>query len=145
MKRTKETMKDPELMKTLDLLYTTTASIRGRQAVKQFLKDLLTPSERIMLGRRIWIARLLIQGTSYEEIAIQLRVGMSTIRRVRRWLEDAIPGYEHAIAELEKEMDTRALKREARENPFSFAAMKRKYPLYYLLFPNPKPKKKYRD
>jgi uncharacterized protein YerC len=145
MKRKKEDLKDREFMKTLDLLYTAASSVKGRDDVKQFLKVLLTPSERIMLGRRVWIARLLIQGTPYASIASTLHVGMGTIQRVKHWLDDAFPGYEQAMAGLEKEMDKRAIRREIFDNPFSYAALKRKYPLHYLLFPSPKPKKRYRD
>ena len=55
-----------------------------------------------------------------------------------------MPGYEQALAGLEKEMDRRAIQREIKENPFGYAALKKKYPLHFLLFPSPKPKKEYR-
>jgi uncharacterized protein YerC len=145
MKRKKKDLTEIEYIKTLDMLYTAAASVKGRDAVKQFLKDLLTHSERIMLGRRIWIARLLMQGVPYEVIAQKLRVGMGTIHRVDRWLHDQFPGFEKAIHGLEEEFDRRARKKEARTNPFSYAALKRKYPLHFLLFPDPKPKKQFRE
>ncbi len=145
MKRKISELTEKERIKTLDLLYTAAASARGRDAMKSFLKDLLTTSERIMLGRRIWIARLLIQGMQITEIERTLKVGPNTVRRVEGWLEDQFPGYEKVLAEVEKEMDRRAVRRESFADPFSFAALKRKYPLHFLLFPNPKPKKQYRD
>lgn len=145
MKRKLSELTKEEMMRTLDMLYTAAASVKGRDAMKLFLRDLLTPSERIMLGRRIWIARLILQGTSSSEIERKLRVGQNTVARVERWLNDQFPGYEKALALLEKEMDRRAVRRESFADPFSFAALKRKYPLHFLLFPNPKPKKQYRD
>lgn len=145
MKKKKDQLTEREYIRTLDMLYTAASSIKGRSAVKQFLRDLLTRSERIMLGRRIWIARLLMQGVSYDAITAKLKVGMGTIQRVDRWLKDQFPGFEQAIEGLEKEMDRRALKREARADHFSLAALKKKYPLHFLLFPNPKPSPKYRD
>jgi len=57
---------------------------------------------------------------------------------------DQFPGYETALKKLDKEMDTRAICAEARANPFSYAALKRRYPLHFLFFPEPKPKQKYR-
>ena len=132
-------------METLDALYTAASSIRGRVAVKLFLRDLLTESERIMLGRRIMIARTLLAGLSYRHIAKKFGVGLDTIQRVHFWLQDQLPGYEQALAGLEKEMDKRAMQRKIKENPFGYAALKKKYPLHFLLFPQPKPKKKYRD
>jgi len=98
-----------------------------------------------MLGRRIWIARLLLSGANPSDIRRKLKVGPNTVWRVDRWLHDQIPGYEDAIKGLEKEMDSRALKREMKDNPFGYVSLKKKYPLYYLLFPEPKPKKKYRS
>ncbi len=145
MKRKKDELSKEDYSKTLDYLYTAASSIKGRDGVKLFLRDLLTPSERIMLGRRIWIARMLLNGCSQREIGARLKVGPNTVWRVERWLKDQLPGYETALRGLEHELNRRALEREAREDPFSFIALKRKYPLHFLLFPTPKPKKKYRD
>lgn len=144
MKKKAQQLTKKEYMHTLDLLYTAADSVQGRDTVKQFLKDLLTPSERIMLGRRIWIARLLLNGSSHVEICRKLKVGPNTVWRVEKWLKDQYPGYENAIKGVEKEMDRRAIQREIKDNPFGYTARKKKFPLYYLLFPEPKPKKKYR-
>jgi uncharacterized protein YerC len=141
MKKKMGDLTDQEKMETLDLLYTAAGTVKGREATKEFLKDLLTPSERIMLGRRIWIARLLLSGESQAEIGRILKVGPNTVWRVEKWLSDKMPGYEKAIAGLEKEMTHRAEKREAYAEPFSFRALKKKYPLHFLLFPSTKPKK----
>lgn len=145
MKKKMNDLTEEERVRTLDLLYTAAAAVKGRDGMKAFLKDLLTPSERVMLGRRIWIARLLMAGESSAEVGRKLRVGPNTVYRVERWLRDQFPGYEKMLKELEREMDRRAVRREAGTEPFSFAALKRKYPLHFLLFPNPKPKKQYRD
>lgn len=144
MKKRASDLSDSERIKTLDLLYTAASGVRGRDAMKLFLRDLLTESERIMLGRRIWIARLLLWGVPYDDIAAELKLSYTTIYRVERWLNDQFPGYEQALAMLEKEMDRRAVKREIADNPFGYAALKKKYPLHFLLFPEPKPKKKYK-
>lgn len=144
MKKKVNQLSNEEYIKTLDLLYTAATAVRGRNTMKQFLKDLLTPSERIMLGRRIWIARMLLRGESHAEICRTLKVGPNTVWRVERWLNDQLPGYETALKGLEREMDERAIKREIGDNPFSYAALKRKYPLHFLFFPEPKPKKRYR-
>ena len=145
MKKKVDSLTKEEHIRTLDLLYTAAAAIQGRDAVKLFLRDLLTPSERIMLGRRIWIARLLIGGETPTDIGRRLKVGINTVARVERWLHDQFLGYEQVIEKLEKEMDKRAVRREIRQDPFSYAALKKKYPLHFLLFPNPKPKKNLRD
>ena len=145
MKKKKSDLTEKELIRTLDMLYTAAGVVKGRIAMKAFLRDLLTESERIMLGRRIWIARLLISDMPAIEIGRKLKVSVATVYRVERWLKDQFKGYEAAIAGLEKEFDIRALKREAAEDRFSFAALKKRYPLHFLLFPDPKPNKKYLD
>lgn len=144
MKKKPNDLTKNETIKTLDTLYTAASAVKGRDAVKLFLRDLLTQSERIMLGRRLMIARLLLRGETYESIQRRLGVGRTTVSRVERWLQDEFPGYEQALAGLEKEMDKRAVRAEIKDNPFSYAALKRKYPLHFLLFPEPKPKKQYR-
>jgi uncharacterized protein YerC len=136
MKVKNSKLSDKEIMRTLDTLYTAASAVKGREAVKLFLKDLLTPSERIMLGRRIIIARKLLSGETYDEISQSLKVGTDTIGRVQKWLNDQMPGYEQAIAGLEKEFDKRQEKKLYAIS--AFYRLKKKYPLHFLLFPTPK-------
>ena len=138
MKRKPQELNEKETVMTLDALYTAASAIKGRDAMKLFLRDLLTPSERIMLGRRIIIARMLIAGEPQRKIEETLRVGRTTVNRVRRWLADQFPGFETAVKEMEKEFERRASKGPL--EPFSYAWMKRKYPLHFLLFPAAKKK-----
>jgi len=144
MKVRARTLSREHKIEVLDTLYTATSAVRGREAMKLFLRDLLTESERIMLGRRIVIARKLLSGASQRNIEKQMKVGRDTVGRVRRWLEDQLPGYEHAIAELEKELNERQKKYEDRVLYATSALyrLKKKYPLHFLLFPTPKLRKK---
>jgi uncharacterized protein YerC len=108
--------------------------------MKRKINDLTKrePSERIMLGRRIIIARLLIAGNSHYEIKRRVGVGKNTIRRVQRWLDDRFPGFEKAIEQMEKEFKKRADKRLYATS--AIFRLKKKYPLHYLLLPGPKKK-----
>lgn len=124
-----------QFIETLDTLYTAAGSLKGRDAMKRFLRDLLTPSERIMLGRRILIARRLLAGAEYEDISKELGASARTIWKVGRWLSDQMPGYEEALKGMERELRKRKTRSETRRN---FAALKRKYPLHFALFPWPK-------
>ena len=143
MKRRAADLTKKEIIVTLDTLYTAASTLRGREAVKLFLRDLLTPSERLMLGRRIIIARLLLAGNTYEDIQRRLQVGRATIGRVHRWLDDQLPGYEKAIEEMEKEFKKREEKQLYATS--SLYRLKKKYPLHFLLFPEPKKKKQRRS
>ncbi len=136
MKKKASELSEQERIKTLDALYTAAGTVHGRAAMKLFLRDLLTESERIMLGRRILIARLLMQNETYETIGMRLGTSHPTIGRVHRWLRDQLPGYEKAIAGMEQEFEQRDFKRNyARSMLFR---LKHRYPLHFLLFPEPK-------
>lgn len=143
MKVKSKELTDTERIEILDSLYTAAASVKGRNAVKLFLRDLLTESERIMLGRRVMIARKLIAGDDYGTIEEQLKVGRDTIWRVQKWLLDQMPGYEEAIKGLEKEFKDRKAKADDKYlyATSSIYRLKKKYPLHFLLFPWPKSKK----
>lgn len=135
MKVRSKDMGEKEKMLTLDALYTAAGTVKGREAMKGFLRDLLTESERLMLGRRIQVARLLIAGSTTREAAERMGMGLDTVRRIEKWLHDQLPGYEHAVAGLKREYAKRERKHDADAR---FAAMKRKYPLHFLFFPYPK-------
>ncbi len=136
-------LSDTERIATLDALYTAAGTVHGRAAMKSFLKDLLTESERIMLGRRIRIAREILAGASSDDIAERMRVGYDTIYKVRKWLEDQFPGYEDAIKGMEEEFEQRQKKRDEKYLYATSALyrMKKKYPIHFLLFPMPKVKR----
>ena len=121
-------------IKYLDVLYTAVSSLSSKEEIKNFLKDLLTESERIMLGRRILIAQKLLEGQSYQQIMDEMKVGPDTIMRVHRWLEDDRGGYEKAIKELEKTFKSRITRRHDHFPATSFGQLKKKYPMHFFLF-----------
>ena len=88
------------------------------------------------------IARALLSGQTHDEIVAEFKVGKDTTMRIARWLDDQLPGYREVIADMETEFDTRRQKLADRDaiamNPFGLTALKKKYPLHFLLFPNPK-------
>lgn len=135
MKLRPRKVKKEDKIKYLDYLYTAIVSLKSRDEIKNFLRDLLTESERIMIGRRILIAQRLLEDKSYDQIIEELHVGVDTITRVHRWLEDESDGYEKAVKNLKKELFSRKLKvEEPLLDPFSFAWLKKKYPLHFFLF-----------
>lgn len=134
-----EKLSEKEIVRTLDVLYTAASAVRGRSQMKLFLRDLLTKSERIMLGRRIIIAHKLIDGETYDDICASMKVGSDTVWRVQRWLNDQMPGYEEAVAGMKREFNRRQEKKLYAES--MLYRLKKKYPLHFLLFPMPKVKK----
>ena len=120
-------------MKYLDLLWTSIASLKSRDEVKNFFKDLLSESEAIMLSRRIMIAKYLLEGLTYDEIKTQMKVGDNNIAKVHSWLTSGFGGYEKAIREFNKALDKRGVNK-ILPRPLSFEWLRKKYPLHFLLF-----------
>ena len=140
MRRQAKDLIDAERREILDTLYTAAGTTNGREEARAFLRDLLTESERIMLGRRIQIARALLAGATHDEVVASFKVGKDTTMRIARWLEEKMPGYKNVIADMDREFEKRQDKIEIARDPFSFKALKKKYPLHFLLFPAGKKK-----
>lgn len=142
MKVKAKQLKSQDRIEVLDALYTAASAVRGREDMKLFLRDLLTESERVMLGRRILIARMLMAGCTHRYIASGLHVGLDTVSKVHRWLHDQFPGYEKALEGVSKEFDRRYWNSKAGQRELyrtsALYRLKKKYPLHFLLFPWPK-------
>src|SRR3989344_5874682 len=136
MKVKPHTLKKEEKIKYLDALYTATSVLKTRDDMKKFLRDLLTESERIMIGRRIVIAHKLLQDEGYDQIATDLKTGKDTITKVHRWLQDETRGYEKAIEKFQKILEKREEKRSKSSHYYNhpFDQLKKRYPLHFLLF-----------
>ncbi|OGF35480.1 hypothetical protein A2482_00900 [Candidatus Falkowbacteria bacterium RIFOXYC2_FULL_48_21] len=74
-----------------------------KEKIYNFLKDLLNRKERMMIIRRLLIAKLLEQNKKYKEIKDELGCGGSTIAKVQRWLHFGRGGYKEAIYAPKKE------------------------------------------
>lgn len=142
MKVRSKQLTNEERTRTLNALHTATSSIKDPVAMKAFLRDLLTESEHIMLGRRILLAREILSGKTYDEIVIEYKVGKDTILRIKKWLDDQLPGYETIIHEP-AHMSEITKKGGIDKKLYATSALyrlKKKYPLHFLLFPTPKSK-----
>ena len=121
-----------EKKKYLGEFYTMVSLLRSREEVKKFFKDLLTLSEVVMISRRIQIAKMLLAGLSYEEIVKKLKVGINTVSQVDRWVRGGFGGYKEVINRYDKKNARREIEKMPAP-PFSWQAIKRKYPLHFLL------------
>jgi len=61
-------------------------SLREKKDVVDFFVGLLTPSEMLMVARRIRIAQRLLEGETYDTIQEELGVGTLTIAKTEKWL-----------------------------------------------------------
>ncbi|MBI2039945.1 hypothetical protein HYT18_02640 [Candidatus Microgenomates bacterium] len=65
--------------------------------------DLFTPTERIMLAKRLAIAFCLMQGYEYREISKLLRVSVTTVASVNMTLKYGSNGYRTILERINKE------------------------------------------
>lgn len=117
-----------ERYRMLDEFFQMVVQIRTKKAAASFFKDLLTPSESLMLTRRIEIAKLLLAGWDYRSISKRMKVGLNTINYVNRWLYSGFGGY---LSELKS---ARSIKEYKQSIPADeWEVIKRKYPAHFLI------------
>lgn len=104
-------------------------SLEDDKILTNLLFSLLTDSEIVMCARRLKIAELLMRGQPYSAIGEDLRVAQRTIESVDRWLSSYRDYRTVFPALLQKSTKSR---RPA--FPESLTALRRKYPLHFLLF-----------
>lgn len=77
-----KTLKPATEEHVLDQFYSLLADLKKPQDIQSFLSSLMTPTERIVFAKRLQIAWLLKQGSSYDEISKKLNVSSATISSV---------------------------------------------------------------
>lgn len=77
--------------------------IRDQKEADQFISDLLTPTEKIMLAKRLAIAFLLQKGYDYRTIQKIIRVSTPTITSVSMAIQHGSEGYKNLIQRILKE------------------------------------------
>ncbi|MDP3941063.1 MAG: YerC/YecD family TrpR-related protein [bacterium] len=89
-----------------------------------FIQDLLTRQELENLAKRLRIAKLLLQGKTYEEIEQLAHTSHGTIAKIAIWLAERGEGFRSVISKLPQE--------KVRVKELSdWDRLKRKYPMYF--------------
>ena len=94
--------------------------------VALFVQDLLTQSEVKRLSKRLGIARLLLEGKTYEEIEQELHTSHATIAKVTTWLAEKGDGFRFIIKKLPKKKEPQYLSILKDE----WGTLKRQYSIY---------------
>lgn len=132
-----KTISKNEKNKLLNELWSLVTLLETKEEIENFFRDLLSETEAVMLARRIRIARLLLEGKSYEDIRNIMNASHITIAGIHRWLQGRDQGYALMLPRLKKELELqrKAKEREFRQKqPFTFEWLRRRYPLHFLLF-----------
>ena len=94
----------------------------------KLISDLLSQQELEMIAKRLEIAKLLIEGHTYEYIRGVLKAGASTIARVNTWLSLSGEGFKLAYTRRQK---TKEVDYDEIYDPQSWYTFKRRYSLYF--------------
>jgi uncharacterized protein YerC len=78
-------------------------NLKSEEDVSDFLDDLLSPTEKMMLGKRLAIAFLLDKGYDQRTIRTILKVSLTTVNSVNYWLKHKGKGYRKVIRTIRQE------------------------------------------
>ena len=82
LQRYNSTMATLYLEKDKKLLVATLRKLKSSKDLSLFIDDLLTEEEILDLAQRIKIARLIIDGKTYDEIAVKVSTSISTVSKI---------------------------------------------------------------
>lgn len=99
---------EENLTATLELVL---ARLTKEEEIKGFLLSLLSPTERLMIAKRLAVAVLLKEGLPDTHISSTLYVTRDTVSRMRLFLEARGQGYDFALQKLQDEKLMRDLKK----------------------------------
>ncbi len=109
-----------------DLIYAI-VNCKNIEEAALFIEDILTESELEFISRRLRIAKLLIDGRTYEDVKDRLHVSDSTIAKIAAWLSGKGDGFRKVVKAFPKETKPR--------DPLEYSPwtdLKRRYPTYFL-------------
>lgn len=90
MTQTDETIwSDPIAQRFADAL----VSLDSNDAMRNFLRDVLTEKEILEISSRLEAARLLRGGATYTEVVSQTRLSSRTVARISDWMKNGSGGY----------------------------------------------------
>ncbi len=136
MKIKSKELKTENRNRYIDALYAAIAFAQTRSEVKSFINDLLTESEQIMLGRRILIARRLLEKWPHDKIVREMGVGLDTVYRVQKWLGGRYSGYEKIVEKIKKAVKSKTKRKSEFLDYYptsGLAGVRKRYKRYYWL------------
>ena len=86
-----------------EIFLATFTRLKNKEQADQFISDLLTPTEKVMLAKRLAIAFLLERNYDYRTIQGILRVSTGTIRTVSIACKHGSEGYKKVIDKILRE------------------------------------------
>lgn len=91
---------EEKLIEVLELVLSKT---NNKEQMRSFLNSLLTPTEKLMLAKRLTVVVLIKEGLNDSQIAKTLNLTRITVAKMRYFFEAHGEGYELAIRTLRNE------------------------------------------
>lgn len=91
------------------LLWKSLSRLEDSDESAEFMSDLLTETERLMVAKRLSIAILVYRGNSPSEIREVLNVSFSTIGSVSGWVKNSTEKTKQILEEVSNQKDWEAL------------------------------------
>lgn len=86
-----------------DVFIKSLIKVKNQKDAKLLTNDLFSPTERVMLAKRLAIAFCLMQGYEYREIKKLLRVSLGTVANINMSLKYGGNGYKTILDRISKE------------------------------------------
>ena len=83
-----------------ELLWEVIGSLKSKQETEKFFRDLLSPTEEIMLSKRLAIALMLLKKYDYRTISDILKVSTGTVGKISLWLKHEGEGYRRVLEKI---------------------------------------------
>lgn len=102
-KVSKYLIKEDVEKRMFEVFWKSIADLKSPADVEEFFKELLFPTERVMLAKRLAVSLLLTKKYTYAEIIDILKVSPVTIGIVARWLKKEGKAFQKAINKILKQ------------------------------------------
>ena len=94
--------KNPRRNETIDALFDAILSLETREECYDFFEDLCTVKEISDMAQRLEAAKLLLDGSTYEQIVKTVEISTATISRINRCIQYGSGGYRDTIEKVHK-------------------------------------------
>ena len=95
--------KNPRRNETTDALFDAILSLETWEECYDFFEDLCTVKEISDMAQRLEAAKLLLDGSTYEQIVKTVEISTATISRINRCIQYGSGGYRHTIEKVRSE------------------------------------------
>ena len=95
--------KNPRRNETIDALFDAILSLETREECYDFFEDLCTVKEISDMAQRLEAAKLLLDGSTYEQIVKTVEISTATISRINRFIQYGSGGYRSTIEKMRKD------------------------------------------